>query len=59
MEDNLFKVPKLYFEKDSDMFKNILGRDHEVEKFSDEKPICLYSIQKIDFERFLAATHPM
>jgi hypothetical protein len=59
VEDNLFKVPKQYFQKNSRIFSNIFGDDHTAEGSSDEKPIHLYSIQKVDFERLLAVMYPM
>jgi len=61
VEDNLFKVPKQYFQKNSRIFSNIFGDDYTAaaEGSSDEKPIHLYSIQKVDFERLLAVMHQM
>ncbi|KIM71307.1 hypothetical protein PILCRDRAFT_830429 [Piloderma croceum F 1598] len=59
VEDNLFKVPKQYFQKNSRIFSNIFSDDHTAEGSSDEKPILLYSIQKVDFERLLAVMYPI
>lgn len=59
VEDNLFKVPKQYFQKNSRIFSNVFGNDHTTEGSSDEEPIHLYSIQKVDLERLLAVMYPM
>lgn len=60
MEHELFKIPRLYFEKNSsafsDMFK-VPATEH-TEGRSDELPIILESIKKFDFERLLTVMFP-
>jgi hypothetical protein len=58
VENNIFKVPKRYFENNSGIFRDILTRDVDKD-FSDEKPICLNAIKQVDFERFLAVLYPV
>jgi hypothetical protein len=58
VEDNLFKVPKGYFEKKSSIFGNIFARDDGKES-SDEKPIRLNAIKAVDLERFLTVLYPV
>jgi hypothetical protein len=64
VEDNLFKVPKRYFEANSGIFSEIVvlpssEKNVEGPGSSDEKPIRLNAIKKADFERLLGVMYPM
>lgn len=58
----LFSVSKIYFEKHSSVFKDMLslppGRD-DARGASDANPIHLEGISCVDFERLLAEMCPM
>jgi len=57
----LFKVPRLYFERNSGVFRDMFTvppGDIPVEGSSDENPLKLESIQKVDFQRLLRAMFP-
>jgi hypothetical protein len=60
VQEVLFKVPRLYFEKNSstfnDMFQVPTAKNREGS--SDELPIVLESIKKVDFERLLMVMFP-
>lgn len=60
MEDELFKVPRLGFENDSPIFRDMLQNpsSNVREGNSDETPITLESIKKVDFTALLAAMFP-
>jgi hypothetical protein len=58
VEDNLFKVPKRYFEKVSGIFGHILALPFDDGRSSDEEPIRLKGIKKVDIERLLGAIYP-
>ena len=61
MEDNLFKAPKRYFEANSSIFSDIVAlssSENNIDGSSDENPIRLSSIKKVDFERLLGVMYP-
>jgi hypothetical protein len=60
VEGSLFKVPRLYFEKNSSVFSDMfsLPAADTQEGCSDQNPIKLESILKIDFQRLLTAMFP-
>jgi len=61
VDDNLFKAPKRYFESNSGIFAGILAlpsEGNDADGSSDEKPIRLNAIEKVDFERLLEAMYP-
>ncbi|KAF7984293.1 hypothetical protein HWV62_15255 [Athelia sp. TMB] len=57
VENELFKVPKFYFEKESSVFRDMftMPSPDGQEGDSDELPIVLQSIKKADFTALLAA----
>jgi hypothetical protein len=62
VEDNLFKVPKRYFEANSGIFSDILvlpSGGGDADGSSDEKPIYLSAVKKVDFERLLGVMCPV
>jgi hypothetical protein len=60
VEGTLFKVPRLYFEKNSIVFSDMFAvpRADDREGSTDENPINLESIEKVDFEKLLNAMFP-
>lgn len=61
VEDTLFKVPRLYFERNSGIFRDMFTLppgDKPTEGSCDENPLALKSIQKVDFQRLLRAMFP-
>ncbi|KZP27539.1 hypothetical protein FIBSPDRAFT_928062 [Athelia psychrophila] len=60
VQEELFKVPRLYFEKNSSIFNDIFQgpATKNREGSSDNLPIVLESIKKVDFERLLMAMFP-
>jgi hypothetical protein len=57
----LFKVPRLYFERNSGIFRDMFSvppGDKPTEGSCDENPLALKSIQKVDFQRLLRAMFP-
>jgi hypothetical protein len=62
VEGVLFKVPRRYFEKNSNIWSGLftlpLG-SNQAEGFSDENPIRLESISSIDFQRLLMVMYPV
>ncbi|KDQ50882.1 hypothetical protein JAAARDRAFT_141290 [Jaapia argillacea MUCL 33604] len=62
VEDQLFKVPRLYFENHSDVFRDMfrlpVERGVDVEGSSDENPLRLEGIKKVDFLRLLRVMYP-
>ncbi|KAF7984294.1 hypothetical protein HWV62_15257 [Athelia sp. TMB] len=60
VENELFKVPKFYFEKESSVFRDMFQMPSfgSLEGDSDELPIVLESIEKADFTALLAAMFP-
>ncbi|KIM91607.1 hypothetical protein PILCRDRAFT_810890 [Piloderma croceum F 1598] len=60
VEDMLFKVPKLYFERNSSIFRDMfaLPTNNQSEGSNDENPIKLESIEKVEFQRLLTAMFP-
>jgi len=60
VENSLFNVPRVYFEKNSSVFDDMLGlpASDDPEGSSDINPIKLESIQKIDFQRLMTAMFP-
>ncbi|KAF7981777.1 hypothetical protein HWV62_31855 [Athelia sp. TMB] len=60
VENELFKVPKLYFQKESRVFRDMfqMPSPGSREGDSDELPIVLQSIKKADFTALLAAMFP-
>ncbi|KAJ7763582.1 hypothetical protein DFH07DRAFT_395903 [Mycena maculata] len=61
VEDNLFKVPRYHFERNSEIFAStfMLPATHNAEGVSDQNPIKLEGISSIDFERLLAVLYPL
>ncbi|KIM82558.1 hypothetical protein PILCRDRAFT_820414 [Piloderma croceum F 1598] len=61
VEGVLFKVPRRYFEKNSNIWSDVftlpLG-SNQAEGSSDENPIRLESISSIDFQRLLMVMYP-
>jgi len=61
VEGTLFKVPRRYFERNSDVWSAVFtlpSGDMETEGSSDDNPIRLESITKIDFRRLLMVMYP-
>ena len=61
VEDNLFKVPKKHFVSGSVFFGDILvqpSSEHDGEGFSDDKPIRLSAVTRVDFEMLLGMMYP-
>jgi len=59
----LFKVPRLYFERNSGIFRDLFTvlvspGDKPTRGSCDENPLALKSIQKVDFQRLLRAMFP-
>jgi len=57
----LFKVPRLYFEKNSNVFGDLFALplgNNDAEGSSDENPIRLESIGKVDFQSLLKVMYP-
>ncbi|KAK0226388.1 hypothetical protein IW262DRAFT_1457617 [Armillaria fumosa] len=62
VEDTLFRIPKQYLAGKSEAFDSMLSLPQggsEPEGISDERPIQLSGIKKIDFERLLQILHPI
>jgi hypothetical protein len=60
-KDTLFKVPRLYFERNSSVFRDMFALPpggKQVEGTNDENPIKLESIQKVDFQSLLSVMFP-
>jgi hypothetical protein len=61
VESKLFKVPRRYFEKNSNIWRDVftlpLG-NNQAEGSSDENPIRLESISSIDFQGLLRVMYP-
>lgn len=60
VENTLFKVPRIYFEKGSSIFSDMfaVANADRSEGSTDENPIKLESIEKVDFQRLLNAMFP-
>jgi hypothetical protein len=62
VEDELFKIPRHYFEKNSTVWADVFSLPPVVnqvaEGASDEHPIILESIEKADFQVFLSVLLP-
>jgi len=61
VEDNLFKVPTKHFLSGSVFFGDILvqvSSEHDGDGLSDDKPIRLSNVTKVDFERLLGVMYP-
>ncbi|KAF7984292.1 hypothetical protein HWV62_15253 [Athelia sp. TMB] len=60
VEDELFKVPRTYFEHDSSIFRDMfqIPSSRHLEGRSDGLPIKLESIQKADFTALLTVMYP-
>ncbi|KDQ51208.1 hypothetical protein JAAARDRAFT_199247 [Jaapia argillacea MUCL 33604] len=61
VEDQLFKVPRLYFENHSDIFRDMFQlptQGADVDGSSDENPLRLEGIKKKDFVRLLRIMYP-
>ncbi|KAK0241205.1 hypothetical protein EDD85DRAFT_392660 [Armillaria nabsnona] len=62
VEDNLFRFPKHHLMGRSEAFRSMLAMpqgSNQPEGFSDDRPIKLLGISKIDFERLLEVLHPI
>ncbi|KAK0241289.1 hypothetical protein EDD85DRAFT_818321 [Armillaria nabsnona] len=62
VEDTLFRIPKHQLVGKSEAFASMLSLPqggNEPEGFSDDKPIQLSGIKKIDFERLLQIMYPL
>ncbi|KAK0195933.1 hypothetical protein F5146DRAFT_1133376 [Armillaria mellea] len=62
VEDTLFRFPKHHLMKKSEVFRSMLSMPQgksEPEGFSDDRPIKLWGISKIEFERLLQVIHPI
>jgi hypothetical protein len=63
VEDRLFKVPQCYFVKNSDIFRTTFtlpqGGNSNAERTSDENPLELEGISKVDFQRLLKVMYPL
>ncbi|KAK0459147.1 uncharacterized protein EV420DRAFT_1269456, partial [Desarmillaria tabescens] len=62
VEDTLFRIPKHHLVGKSEAFATMLSLPqggNEPEGFSDDKPIQLAGIKKIDFERLLQIIYPI
>ncbi|KAK0195869.1 hypothetical protein F5146DRAFT_308554 [Armillaria mellea] len=63
VEDELFRAPRYQFIKHSDTFRAMFTLPQAdadtVEGNSDDKPIRLYGVNKIDFERLLNFMYPL
>ncbi|KAK0486338.1 hypothetical protein IW261DRAFT_1559742 [Armillaria novae-zelandiae] len=62
VEDTLFRFPKHHLMEKSEVFRSMLSMPqgkNEPEGFSDDHPIKLWGISKIEFERLLQVIHPM
>ncbi|KAK0459207.1 uncharacterized protein EV420DRAFT_308675 [Desarmillaria tabescens] len=62
VEDTLFRFPKHYLMGKSEAFKSMLSMpqgDNEPEGTSDDRPIKLLGISKVEFERLLQVLHPI
>ncbi|KAK0226385.1 hypothetical protein IW262DRAFT_763034 [Armillaria fumosa] len=61
--DELFRAPRYQFIKHSDTFRAMFTLPQAdvdaVEGNTDDKPICLYGVDKIDFERLLNFMYPL
>jgi hypothetical protein len=59
VEDVLFKVPRLYFERNSAFFRDLFTNlPSTQEGTNDDNPIKLEATEKVDFQRFLTAAFP-
>ncbi|PBK74039.1 hypothetical protein ARMSODRAFT_906666 [Armillaria solidipes] len=62
VEDTLFRVPKHHLVGKSEVFDSMLSLpqgENEPEGISDEKPIQLAGIKKVDFEQLLQIIYPI
>ncbi|KAK0212409.1 hypothetical protein DFS33DRAFT_1482309 [Desarmillaria ectypa] len=63
VEDELFRAPRYQFIKHSETFRAMFALPQAdadaVEGNTDDKPICLYGVSKIDFERLLNFMYPL
>ncbi|SJK97995.1 uncharacterized protein ARMOST_01251 [Armillaria ostoyae] len=62
VEDTLFRVPKHHLVGKSEVFDSMLSLpqgENEPEGISDEKPIQLVGIKKVDFEQLLQIVYPI
>ena len=62
MEGKLFKLPRRPFEEQSEVFRTMFllppGSHAQVEGLTDEMPLRLEGITKIDFKAFLKVLFP-
>lgn len=60
VDGELYKLPRLDFEQKSTVFRDMFSMPatHDCEGNSDENPIRLDSISKVDFERLLTVMFP-
>jgi len=59
VEDVLFKVPRLYFERNSAFFRDLFANlPCTQEGTNDDNPIRLEGTEKVDFQRFLTVAFP-
>ncbi|KAG7449850.1 uncharacterized protein BT62DRAFT_928599 [Guyanagaster necrorhizus] len=61
VEDTLFRFPKHHLMERSEAFRSMLSMpqgSNEPEGFSDDRPIKLSGISKVEFERLLQVLHP-
>lgn len=62
VEGTLFKVPRYRFEKGSGFFKDLFSLptgDAPAEGSSDENPISVLGIMKVDFARLVEVMYPL
>ncbi|SJK98068.1 uncharacterized protein ARMOST_01325 [Armillaria ostoyae] len=62
VEDTLFRFPKHHLMKKSEVFRSMLSMPQgksEPEGVSDDHPIKLWGVNKIEFERLLQVLHPI
>jgi BTB/POZ domain len=62
VEGCLFKVPRTYFERDSEVFCALfqlpVAQDTPIEGSSDQKPLRLEGIKEDDFRQLLRVMYP-
>ncbi|TFL04324.1 hypothetical protein BDV98DRAFT_590148 [Pterulicium gracile] len=61
VEGTLFKVPQCRFVNESPIFRGMysLPQQADAEGLSDDKPIDLTGVEKLDFTRFLRVLYPL
>ncbi|KAJ7699018.1 hypothetical protein B0H17DRAFT_1196605 [Mycena rosella] len=61
VEDRLFKVPRYHFERNSEIFASalMLPAAGEIEGTTEENPLKLEGISRVDFQRLLEVLYPL